>query len=563
MDATGILRDYHPVHITLTVPRDEEGNFQGERFFGDKLLYWFNIMRKYPFFKDSVFAGEAGLEVKKGANGKGYHIHIHSFSLLNKGVNMNKFRKQLQGVWQNLTGGSQIWVETLYKVDRHSNGKPVREYVCTTKGVHWPLTVDEYNQALKTDPTVKDRYKLQNRKIYVDPATSPIDDYIAGIMECIKYHFKPAMFLQSYVDADGKLKKQHDVAAILEVLTNTYRKRLYTRFGFFYGLKQLALNFKEEADSSQQVIDVNTLVDEAFFETKEGRAVTGADWIFAEDDEETARAEAEMKDEQTMAAGTLGCIVPDTDINPFTLGVGQAAGGVPVLYNVNERRHPKQKNYYKHFELSPYIDAEPGGFIFLKPDAPIPQLIKLICLGMADEKTRTDKGFVDVPLQTMQHNLVKMQAETRRHFSGQNTTLAEAAKAEAIAMIAKHAEIRIYSEDIVKVIREVRQKEERPRQVYWNASDKVNRQKEKADNLAGAPVEVQYMMRQTNEMRDVNSRLNTRGKLLMIQQQQVFYLRQIGFKIAIDDNGKIVTITPPVAGKKQAPTPTFFNNEEW
>lgn len=177
-DADGILRNYNPVHITLTVPRDKEGKFEGQQFFGPQLLYYFNLMRKTTWWRNMVFAGEFGVECKKGKTVPGYHIHIHSFALLNAEYKVNALRKKIAAWWLKNTGGKLIGVETLYVTERHSNGKPVFEYQYTqAKGkVIYNLTVAEYKAqkaALLAEGIKPVKVK---KKRYVDPKTSPIAD---------------------------------------------------------------------------------------------------------------------------------------------------------------------------------------------------------------------------------------------------------------------------------------------------------------------------------------------------------------------------------------------------
>ena len=376
-DCEGILRQYNPVHITLTVPRDKEGNFEGQQFFGPQLLYYFNLMRKTAWWKQMVFAGEFGVECKKGKTVPGYHIHIHSFALLNAEYKVNALRKKIAAWWLKNTGGKLIGVETLYITERHSNGKPKFNYQYSrVKNVIINLSADEYKTqkaALKAEGVKVTKVKC---KRYVDPKTSPIADYLGGVMECIKYHFKPDMFLVKTTDSTGRKVKKHDVAAILEVLKGTHNKRLYSKFGMFWWVKELALGYKEEGEAD--VINVAELAAMETGEYFETTTVTPSAALFIEDwqsDMHVAALEKEMRDEH-IDTTALGGELPQVDVNPFTLASGEQADGWPVLYNVNKRRHANA-DYYKTFDISPHADTDLSQFIFLAKDADINQIIKL------------------------------------------------------------------------------------------------------------------------------------------------------------------------------------------
>jgi hypothetical protein len=243
-----IEQQLHPIHITLTLPH-AGGLYQGKRFYARELIEAFNLIRKYPKWKEFVYGGEYGVEIKKSPNGNGLHIHIHSFTLLKKGQSVNKFRDWLKKTWLRLTSGSQIWVETLYFYKKDDQGA----YITEKKGFKL-ITTEQYDGSYITD---YESEKEVRKKFYVDAEVRKLTStatalefeeimeqvkniYLAGIMETIKYHFKMDDLFQT-----GS-QKLYDIDLINEILVNTKNKRLYSRFGKFYN--EPSLNFNQIAD---------------------------------------------------------------------------------------------------------------------------------------------------------------------------------------------------------------------------------------------------------------------------------------------------------------------------
>jgi hypothetical protein len=247
---------YKPVHIVLTLKRDKEGLYKGQKFYGSELAKQFNQMRKKLFWKIFVGGGEYGIETKKAKTVKGLHTHIHSFSLLYKNFNwialrkasqkeivelirffepeykvkkgykhmqhlkeklkwsgfrIGLFRAMVRHYWHKMTDSNQIHVEKLYTFKRDENGKFEFQYINTPEGV-----------------------KQVRVKDYIHENSTP-EHYTAGILECIKYHFKP--------DTIKNEKGNFDIPLILEILLNTKGQRLYSRFGILYKIQ--SLNFSK------------------------------------------------------------------------------------------------------------------------------------------------------------------------------------------------------------------------------------------------------------------------------------------------------------------------------
>ena len=70
-------------------------------------------------------------------------------------------------------------------------------------------------------------------------------EFMAGVMECLKYNFEPF----SVYKQDGTI----DVELIAMILPNIYRKPLYRKFGKFHGVQELNINYstiEEEIEAS-------------------------------------------------------------------------------------------------------------------------------------------------------------------------------------------------------------------------------------------------------------------------------------------------------------------------
>ncbi|MDJ1468188.1 hypothetical protein [Xanthocytophaga flava] len=211
-DAGELIRTkYHPCHLVLTVPHSE-GLYKGKRFYARELMSEFNKLRKLPFWKEQVYAGEYGVEVKKN-NKHGLHIHVHSLVLLRPGCSVNKVRSLIEQHWRQNTSNksdySGIHFETLYTVNRETGKK-----------------------------------KALNKR-------SSIKEYLAGVLECIKYHFEPKCLEKYQVDDYGKIY-EYDIDLIQEILDNTKGMRLYSRFGAFYKCKELNFNNLDKETESEE-----------------------------------------------------------------------------------------------------------------------------------------------------------------------------------------------------------------------------------------------------------------------------------------------------------------------
>jgi hypothetical protein len=214
-----LIGHYLPVHLTLTLPH-ENGMFRGKRFYAKELISLFATLRKDEDWKKMIYAGEYGLEIKKSKT-NGLHIHLHCLILQNPEYSINKVREQLTRDWKLLTGNktnySGLHYETLYTYEKDKNGKKIKQ----PKAV----MIDGESKCIPGE--------FEPVKKYIEPGVSSLKDYLEGVMECIKYHFKPGCLETE--------EGEYDLELIYDILENTKGKRLYSRFGQFY--KQPLLNF--------------------------------------------------------------------------------------------------------------------------------------------------------------------------------------------------------------------------------------------------------------------------------------------------------------------------------
>jgi hypothetical protein len=88
----------------------------------------------------------------------------------------------------------------------------------------------------------------QNGKYYMYCTSDNKASMISGIMECLKYHFKPC----SFEDGHGG----YDMALLTDVLPNIFRKPLYRKFGAFHGVKCLNISENVAQQESDEIAEV-------------------------------------------------------------------------------------------------------------------------------------------------------------------------------------------------------------------------------------------------------------------------------------------------------------------
>ena len=248
-----LLRGYDFMHLTLTVPHQSSGGrFKG--FYATELMKTFNHMRKRAFWKRMVYAGEFSVEVTK--NDSGLHIHLHALLLVEKSTqNRNELHAQILTHWNKLTAGAGTRQEITEK-----------EKQAILKG-NKALTKWEVDQLDPTGATfigLESLYissKVQKKgyrhckhsglwKKYLSPKDGEV--FMAGIMECLKYHFEPIALKE-----DGHL----NCALAAEILPAIKGQPLYRKFGAFHSgtknahpdAKMLNINSSKDAEIDEEI----------------------------------------------------------------------------------------------------------------------------------------------------------------------------------------------------------------------------------------------------------------------------------------------------------------------
>ena len=301
-----LIDHYLPVHLTLTVPH-QNGVFRGETFYARQLIECFAELRKTDTWKQVVYAGEYGLEVKRGkGNAHGLHIHTHSFLLQHPEYTVHQVRKRLEVEWKVITGNTSQYsgmaYETLYCKKKNAAGRM--------------------------------------EKVYLEPGVSPLADYTAGVMECIKYHFKP--------DCLTKVGGGFDMDLIIQVLGNTQGLRMYSRFGAFY--KQPALNFNRLHEA------------------------TPVDELSTEALDEEVRASSDGVEERLVDPRTMTLAEPDS----YRFKVGH-----PLAL-----RYRGETSYYPREAYEPYLGRPEGSLMSVPPGLTLKQVIGLQVKGQLEKLCR-------------------------------------------------------------------------------------------------------------------------------------------------------------------------------
>ena len=235
-----MVEQYDFMHLTLTVPH-KDGTFRNKRIYIDDLIYEFNHMRKKDFWKDAVYAGEFGIEMTKGEDG--IHIHIHALLLVIKQTqNRNHLHKEILLHWNKRT------------IDK---GREKRELTDSDKKkiASGNKLIDE-NQIKQLDTrgstfiSLENLYTISNgKKKYIN--TKDFNDFIAGLMECIKYHFEPFVM--------NKADRSYDFDLLRELAPMIKGKQLYRKFGAFHGMAELNINNKtllaDQVEEARETLD--------------------------------------------------------------------------------------------------------------------------------------------------------------------------------------------------------------------------------------------------------------------------------------------------------------------
>eukprot|EP00903_Cladosiphon_okamuranus_P000391 g389.t1 len=245
------------MHLTLTVPHSQKG-WRGREWYANELMKEFNYMRKKAFWKRMVYSGEFGVEVTR--NDDGMHIHIHALLLVYKRKqNRNELHRFILEAWNRQTQGSSqrtCFSEEEITAILKSNKLLTPEYVDQLFPCGATFVGLESLYLRSTEP--KRGYHWCERsgayKRYVSLKDGK-DIFLAGIMECIKYHFEPMA-----TKKDGT----YDFDLICDILPAIKGKPLFRKFGAFHsgsknahpGAKELNINYKDENVAEEAAEDL-------------------------------------------------------------------------------------------------------------------------------------------------------------------------------------------------------------------------------------------------------------------------------------------------------------------
>ena len=231
---------YQPTHLVLTVPH-KGGIWKGKQIYITELIKAFRALRHERWWKRYIHGGLYCVEVKKNKE-NGYHIHLHVLCFQKPKIYdvkmreikdpVNHVREKINKAWKNIVGNETTYngafYESLYFPMRDENGKLIITETASERS-NW-------------------EFKTGIQKYYIKPGDSE-ELWIKGVMECLKYHFKPGVL--------EKTDRTFDVPLIIEILNNTKGERFMSKFGKLHNHPGLSLNGKKTADD----IDADCLGD--------------------------------------------------------------------------------------------------------------------------------------------------------------------------------------------------------------------------------------------------------------------------------------------------------------
>lgn len=289
-----LLQRFDLMHLTLTVPH-ANGTWNGCEYYAQQLLSRFNEMRKAEWWTETIFGGEYTIETTKNADG--LHIHIHALLFVDKNFfgSRNYLAKHIMLRWNALT------VDSNSVHQEHFDAEKDKERIEGLKKSFAFLPENDFNNLLSdldgrgsTMVGLKTLYYEipaeeyahrstgifeQNGKYYAycragkrnGSSQKSIDSMVKGVVECLKYHFEPC----SLEDETGHL----DMDMVTAILPNIYKKRLYGKFGGFYGVK--SLNVVEDPLSEADMLEDAAESAELAFDPITGVEIEDGDYFYA------------------------------------------------------------------------------------------------------------------------------------------------------------------------------------------------------------------------------------------------------------------------------------------
>lgn len=245
MKSEKVHEHYQPMHLVLTVPHPggvwtPPKSKKPLTFYAKEMVSAFNLLRKTKAWNKYIYGGLLCLEItRKGANG--LHIHIHAMVLQRPEYDRNEVHDYISSAWEQLTGGTKCWYETLY-IHRKANPEE--------KNSAWILETDDYSNKVWD----QERQEYKKKKFYLDTRydwfnelseEEKFNTYVSGVLECVKYHFKYESF-KTGRKLPGTNTDEWDIQLIADVLRYSKNLRMYDKFGKLYGVKELGMNYIED-----------------------------------------------------------------------------------------------------------------------------------------------------------------------------------------------------------------------------------------------------------------------------------------------------------------------------
>lgn len=254
---SSLLADYDFMHLTLTVPHTEKG-WLGKTWYADELMKKFNLMRKRSWWKDTVYAGEFGVECTK--NGNGLHIHIHSLLLVRKfRGNRNELHRNVLLEWNKLTtwsGAQRTEITPEAKQSILKSNKTLTDLDVALLNSQGATMIGLETVYLKSEFKQRGYVWSEATGAFIKRVNYQRDGHQAfmnAIMETIKYHFEPTA-----IHTDGTA----DINLMLDILPGIKGKPLYRKFGAFHAGTKDAHQFATLLNYNSKIEDFEGLADE-------------------------------------------------------------------------------------------------------------------------------------------------------------------------------------------------------------------------------------------------------------------------------------------------------------
>lgn len=252
------FEQFQPTHLVLTVPH-KNGIWQGKQIYIRELIKAFRELRHERWWKTFIHGGLYCIEVKKNKE-NGYHIHLHVLCFQKLGLKdkrgnriqngVNYVRKKIVKAWKGIVGNDTnydgVHYSSLYFHERDENGKLIFE-----ENPFWMASDEDPELITDVFGNTVDPMEIQMnspKKRYIRPGDD-VELWIKGVMECLKYHFKPGVL--------EKTDRTFDIPLIIEILNHTKGERFMSKFGKLHNHPGLSLNGKQAADD----IDADCLGD--------------------------------------------------------------------------------------------------------------------------------------------------------------------------------------------------------------------------------------------------------------------------------------------------------------